>query len=237
MKYIFLAIGICIILPKSGISQDYQDDVETPKGGDIEAWVCEEESIANREYLDYLYSGYSATFYPTYGTPSSSDQFNCHGYAWYMMSTAGGNNIYDPRWIGYYNGDDEDLYMSDGSYVEVASEVYPGKVSWTSHDHSAITTPTSGVYKSKWCNGPLATHTIENCPYRINATVKYYKLCYQEEKNEDYYTNQLIDGCGIHLENVTLYYTVDVEVEFEEWARIHGTFYAPSGTTFEMHPE
>lgn len=65
--------------------------------------------------------------------------------------------------------------MTDGSYVQVASEMYPGKVSWggLGSDHSAITTPQTGIFISKWGFGPFAKHAYDNSPYWA-VNLKYY---------------------------------------------------------------
>jgi hypothetical protein len=63
--------------------------------------------------------------------------------------------------------------MSDGSYVQVLNEMYPGKVSWVSDDHSAMTTSTSGVWESKWGPYVLCQHAWDNTPY-TTTSVKYY---------------------------------------------------------------
>jgi len=63
--------------------------------------------------------------------------------------------------------------MTDGSYIQVANEMYPGKVSCGSEDHSALTTSQSGVYKSKWNKYPLFVHSWDDTPYGTN-NLKYY---------------------------------------------------------------
>lgn len=105
------------------------------------------------------------------GDYSTTKKFNCHAYAWHI--TEGGAN----RWIGYYeNNTDEHIYWQDGSYVEVTGTVpYPGKVSYTNDDHSAITTISSGYFISKWGDKVLARHAWNNCPY-TSTNLKYYKL-------------------------------------------------------------
>lgn len=77
------------------------------------------------------------------------------------------------RWIGYYVTTDEDIYMTDGSYVEVCNEMYPGKVSWASGDHSAVTTSTPGRWISKWGSAPLIEHDWNDSPYGT-SNLKYY---------------------------------------------------------------
>jgi hypothetical protein len=82
-------------------------------------------------------------------------------------------SLSDPRWIGYGSTTHEDIYMSDGSYVQVLNEMYPGKVSLVSDDHSAMTTATAGTWKSKWGPYVLCEHTRYNSPYDATS-VKYY---------------------------------------------------------------
>ncbi|MEK7718446.1 MAG: hypothetical protein AAB347_02365 [Bacteroidota bacterium] len=128
-----------------------------------------------RSYFD----NYFATAYPnavqitTYDGFSSTRRFNCHGYAWHISE--GGSD----RWIGLgspYDNDPEYGYWDDGSYVEVIGSVpYPGKVNWSSGDHSAITTENSGILISKWNEYPLMRHAWDDSPYGT-SNLKYYKL-------------------------------------------------------------
>ena len=153
-----------------------------------------------------------------------------------MMSLEGGNNLEDPRWIGYSETTDEDIYMTDGSYKEVASEVYPGKVSWASGDHSAITTSTSGVYLSKWNQYPLMEHDWDDSPFG-SSNLKYYKLCYEKIIDETITTDLTKDACKLLIENVIIQNNVDVNIEFEDWVHIKGPFEITSGSTLLISPE
>jgi len=75
------------------------------------------------------------------------------------------------RWIGtgwYHLGDivdPENIYMTDNSYTLMSQETYPGKVSWASGDHSAITTIQQGVFISKWNEWPLVQHAWNYSPF------------------------------------------------------------------------
>ena len=172
MKIIVLTFTIVLLNSYLLLSQQ-RADVKTPKGSNVIAYIPDEMSSGNRAYWDsYFESAYpNAEQINTYGSYSSSNKFNCHGYAWHMVES--GSNLNDPRWIGYYYTTREDIYMSDGSYVQVANEMYPGKVSWSSGDHSAITTSQSGVFKSKWNKYPLFEHDWNDTPYGTN-NLKYY---------------------------------------------------------------
>lgn len=151
----------------SSFAQDTRSDVFTPKGSNVQAWIRTENTNSWRSYYDSYFATANRTYvYYFGGSYSSSRRFNCHGYAWHMSE--GGN----PRWIGYTQTSDEDIYMSDGSYVQVCSETYPGKVSWADGDHSALTTSSPGVVLSKWNEYPLMYHNINDNPF--GSSYKYY---------------------------------------------------------------
>ncbi len=147
MKTLLFIIIINVLIMNILLSQ--QSNVKTPisEENNVTAYIQDELfSESQRATLDNSYSNAypNATLLTTYGNYSSTYRFNCHGYAWYM--TESGHDLADPRWIGMYVPTDEDIYMTDGSYVEVESEVFPGKVSYQgeSNDHSAITTERGG---------------------------------------------------------------------------------------------
>ena len=151
-----------------------QSNVTTPKGSPVEAWIYPELSASDRaSYDNYWANAYpNADMKDTYDGYSSTYRFNCHGYAWYMSENS--PELSNPRWIGNGSISHEDVYMSDGSYVQVANEMYPGKVSWPSaDDHSAITTSQPGVFISKWGNKPWMEHDWDDQPYGTTG-LKYY---------------------------------------------------------------
>jgi len=176
MKYLFLFSILLSLNCPFGISQrDEIDSVYTPKGSRVYAWRTIEEESSLRDTLDNANSrAYPEnTYIITYDGKSSTRRFNCHGYAWYMVGS--GLGLTDPRWIGYNYSTEEDIYMTDGSYIQVLSEMYPGKVSWggVGSDHSAITTSQTGVFISKWSFGPLVEHAYDNSPFGT-TDLKYY---------------------------------------------------------------
>ncbi|NBB28477.1 T9SS type A sorting domain-containing protein [Cellulophaga sp. BC115SP] len=151
-------------------AQDTQTVIYTPKGSSVTAYNMAQESDADRQAIDDYYAlAYPNATQIKSGSPllSSSRKYNCHGYAWNIVE--GGSEL----WIGYNYTTDEDIYMSDGSYVQVCNETYPGKVSWGSGDHSAITTSSSGVFQSKWNRYPLMRHAWNYTPYGT-SNLKYY---------------------------------------------------------------
>jgi len=148
---------------------DIQSNVKTPKDSPVTAWITDESSEATRASYDnyWALTRPDADQIETYDGFSSTRRFNCHGYAWHIIE--GGSD----RWIGYHYTTEEDIYMTDGSYVQVVNEMYPGKVSWGSGDHSAITTSQAGRYKSKWNEWPLMEHDWDDTPFGT-TNLKYY---------------------------------------------------------------
>ncbi|MDR3339414.1 MAG: hypothetical protein LBT25_04845 [Candidatus Symbiothrix sp.] len=144
-------------------------DIYTPMGSPVTTWATCESSIQIRQGFDSQY----AQNYPnaqqiiTYDNLSSTRKFNCHGYVWLRVEQG------VDRWIGYYVTTEEDIYMSDGSYTLVSQGTYPGKVSWGSGDHSAITTNQQGIFISKWNEWPLMRHAWNYSPFG-SSNLKYY---------------------------------------------------------------
>ena len=147
-------------------------DIYTPNDSPVTTWLMVEQNLGTRQAFDALF----ALNYPnaiqikTYDNCSSTRKFNCHGHAW--LKTEGGPD----RWIGYSVTTEEDIYMSDGSYTQVPAETYPGKVSWGSGDHSAVTTAQSGVFISKWNEWPLMQHASNYSPFG-SSNLKYFLRC------------------------------------------------------------
>ncbi|MCF6333839.1 MAG: T9SS type A sorting domain-containing protein [Draconibacterium sp.] len=153
------------------VSAQVRSDVCTPKGTTVIAYITPENSDYWRAYYDSVYAlNYpNAIQIPTYDGYSSTRRFNCHGYAWHIAD--GGS----ARWIGIGGDNDpEYTYWQDGSYTE-ATRTYPGKVNWSSGDHSAITTEHRDTLISKWNEYPLMKHAWDDSPYGTSS-LKYYKL-------------------------------------------------------------
>lgn len=96
--------------------------------------------------------------------------YNCHAYAWHVSE--GGEKV----WIGYETRTAEDIYWTDGSYIEV-SESQATKVSYNEDgNHSAIRL-NSTWYQSKWGSYALVKHHPNDVPvgYCPTKTKKYYK--------------------------------------------------------------
>lgn len=170
MKKIYSILISGLFLIGECLAQDTPLTIYTPKGSSVLAYNMVEASNTDRQALDdHFATAYPAATQIKTGTPplSSSRKYNCHGYAWHIVE--GGAQY----WIGYSQQTDEDIYMSDGSYIRTCSETYPGKVSWGSGDHTAVTTSVSGVYKSKWRDYPLMHHAWNISPYGT-SNLQYY---------------------------------------------------------------
>lgn len=160
MKKNYILFCILLLCISSLSFSQTQSNLSTPKGSSVTAWIVPEMSASDRAFYDNAYSSPNRTQLSYFGDGySSSRRFNCHGYAW---SIAEGGAA---RWIGYSVTTEEDIYMTDGSYVQVCSETYPAKVSWGSGDHSAITTSTPGRWISKWNRFPLMNHHKDDTPF------------------------------------------------------------------------
>jgi hypothetical protein len=97
----------------------------------------------------------------------ASATYNCHAYAWY--TSEGGSNV----WIGATTSTAEDVFWTDGSYIENGNQIYPAKVSYASDNHSATTTNQADIFISKWGSLPLMQHNKNYCPYN-SSNLKYY---------------------------------------------------------------
>jgi hypothetical protein len=157
------------------IAQTYVQvtNVKTPKGSTVQdvysltssdATYSSSQLAAIAADLSDNYNGAELIDAPSY-------KYNCHGYAWHISE--GGNKV----WIGKETVTAEDIYWTDGSYIEV-TESEATKVSYhQSGNHSAIRL-NSTWYQSKWGANVLVKHHPNDVPpsYQPSMTKKYYKL-------------------------------------------------------------
>lgn len=166
---------ICMILA------DYKIfTVRTPYGTVVpDTWYRNEQydddwkSYIETEALK-LYPGIKILNYYWPGeqyTPTTT--YNCHAFAWHMTEVANGAS--NKVWIGMSQGTAEDVYWTDGSYIEVPQSEAT-KVSYpASMNHSAITTGTTNVFISKWGSGVLCRHKKNEGDFATTAALKFYK--------------------------------------------------------------
>jgi hypothetical protein len=238
MKKLILFSQFLLFLNIQLRAQETENDVQTPLGSIVIAYdvtdVSYDQRVANDASWSQLYP--DVTFLDTYDGVSCTRRFNCHGYAWHMMSSEG-NGLNDPKWIGWEYPWDEDVYMEDGSFKEVPSAVYPGIVSYQGgEDHSAITTEVPGVWISKWRSGPLVMHPWNYDGEYSYAVLKYYKLCYEKIEDSLLYSQYTKEGCKLLLRNVSIYTNAAINITIEDWLKIEGTFSAPISATLDISP-
>lgn len=150
------------------ISGDYYSTtIYTPNGSPVLAWNLYQNEL---DEVDKAQLAYSAVY--NYGATIISEAtktYNCHGYAWNVAE--GGDSV----WICLNSVTDENIYWTDGSYVEV-DESLATKVSYDENtaNHSAVRI-THNVYRSKWGAGPLVEHAPNSCPYNTTMPKKFYR--------------------------------------------------------------
>jgi len=181
--------------------------VKTPKGSivsDTRILTCTDVSTSDpeMEYLtEYLRTNYNGAI--LVGSPSY--QYNCHAYAWHVSE--GGDKV----WIGFDGSKAEDIYWTDGSYIEVP-ESKATKVSYhESGNHSAIRL-SSEWYQSKWGPWVLVKHHPNDVPldYNPHMTKKYYKRNMRIEGQTnicsfaDYYVTNLPTGATVSWKYIPL---------------------------------
>lgn len=70
---------------------------KTPWGANVTTYINFEAKASDRQAGDdYYRDDTDGTYIYTYPPYSSTDKFNCHGYAWYMSDAAGGTGHLDP---------------------------------------------------------------------------------------------------------------------------------------------
>ena len=164
----YISIFILSLISFNIAQADKKADVKTPNGSPVIAWIYDETSDAQRESMDnYCRQKHPNAIMIKNGKYSATRTYNCHSYAWHMSE--GG----DARWIGVGSTAHEDIYMTDGSYIEVLEGTTPRKVSYAQDDHSAITTDQQGWFISKWGSYSLMRHAANDCPYNSNG-LKYF---------------------------------------------------------------
>lgn len=151
------------------IDQGTRGFILTPNGSKVRCFFGRKEH--EQSMIEFMDSTIQVQYSYEEFLESSSNTYNCHGYAWNM--TEGGIAC----WIGEYPRD-EYAYMTDGSFIEVDEGPAPRKISYRNADsnleHSAVATNTPGVFISKWRDGPLLKHKALECPYADGAELRYY---------------------------------------------------------------
>ncbi len=115
---------------------------------------------------------------------NSSNDYNCHGYAWNMFQINGRTVALDEP-----NGGAVSTYINDNSFVSTSnSSLYGVRVRY-SGDHSAVVTALTNRYISKWGAGPVVRHAPGDVPPSYYSPYAYYQCNFQS-----YVTSAQLDG-------------------------------------------
>jgi hypothetical protein len=157
--------------PKGYMVPDTWDRSFPPQPNYVSGTMKTDKSINEISAIQkYAAVTYNATF-----ISSETVLYNCHSFAWYLSEL--GNII---CWMGYKTKTAEDVYWDyeNGGYMQVLNEAEASKVSYylDTTNHSAVTTHTLGIVRSKWGDGALYEHPIGDGPYVGMDKRRYYKL-------------------------------------------------------------
>ena len=140
----------------------------TPNGSPVLAWKLFQNELSENDksfWYYYVVSNFDGVTVVSEATKT----YNCHAYTWHIVE--GGDNV----WIGLTSLTDENIYWTDGSYLEV-DESIATKVSYyesADANHSAVRI-SNNLYRSKWGVGPLVEHAPNICPYNASLPKKFY---------------------------------------------------------------
>ena len=171
----FLILSIISIL---SCFADTTITLYTKCGQSIQAYIRDE---LNASTITNLNSYYTTVFSEATCIGGSTQRYNSHSYTWYLSD--GGNTNY---WIndstydsmGNSIGPNIEKYWTNDYYVP-ASSSDATKIHYYNSDHSAIiSTTVSGMYESKWGQGPLMRHAPGYGPYEHMNERHYYKPVY-----------------------------------------------------------
>jgi|BioPla2DNA2_1021312.scaffolds.fasta_scaffold19646_2 hypothetical protein len=152
-------------------SQTINNSIYTPKGSLVsDTYDCSETLSQTDKYNIGLYFSNKYPLATEVSPLSSSTTYNCHGYAWYMYQ---GNS--SPVWMGYYTSSAEDIYWTDGSFIQTSNISEASVVSYSGDNHSGVVRNATTI-RSKWGYGPLVEHSIGYGPYYNMSSYNLYKL-------------------------------------------------------------
>lgn len=135
--------------------------VYTPKGSPVSVMtITPDLTLEQKTWLNnQVKADYPKALYQS----TSTENYNCHSYAWYYSSTS------NTKWMNVPS-----KYMTDGSYAR-SSAVRNNKIYYYDGDHSGniiavgLENPGEITVISKWGKGPLMVHTAWYSPYTGGA--------------------------------------------------------------------
>ena len=164
--------------------------VYTPFGTSMNGYVREE--LGSDEIAEY--DLYFTNQHPNATlVEHSSKAYNCHSYAWNMMPFSG-----QTCWIT-----SPDPYINDRSFVPVNSYSIADVIYSSSSNFSGTLTSTAGVVISKWENGPVMQHSLNDSPYGTISNYSYYK--YDPTGQYSSWPGALSGECLAYVSNMAPY--------------------------------
>ncbi|MBO7071316.1 MAG: hypothetical protein J6W09_08500 [Bacteroidales bacterium] len=119
-------------------------------------------SPSERTYMDDYFTQQfpnATLLYP------SSRSYNCHDYAWTTPLSGEVGRVDDPS-----------PYLNDSTYFPASNYAYADVIYDSASDFSGIPTSSSNVVISKWTNGPVMQHSINDSPFGTLSNPLYYEL-------------------------------------------------------------
>lgn len=143
------------------VSSGYPITVRTPYGKAVDA-IYGMGGMTEVEYSDML--SYMQSKFPNaeiIGEPTID--YNCHGYAWCMVS--GGPTCWINCGTSAMDVSNISKYWNNDAYSLTTSEATATRIHYYNDDHSAVKSSVSGYYESKWGEMFLVRHKPTYCPY------------------------------------------------------------------------
>jgi hypothetical protein len=143
----FLAFGQPVIYTPTGssVSYDYEEEMSPEQIEDADEYW---QGRIDQNNWDAVIIG------------SSSNQYNCHAYAWHVSD--GGNLVWINSPANYYSGGSPTYVSTSNTDDSLRKIVYNYSYGG---GHSAISTNTEEYVVSKWGAGPLVRHAMYDWPW------------------------------------------------------------------------
>lgn len=173
--YIFKNLIFMLFLMLTAVTANSQGTLQTPMGQTVYVYnnwdtaplIALWEADAAAEIAENKWTT------PNKIGPATS-HYNCHSYAWNVVEGGSSTNKWmdqtvngNPNLSKYWTND---AYIST-SYVSDHEKIFYGSTA----DHSAITTATTGIVRSKWGRWGLYEHAIAECIFN-SSSLTYYTL-------------------------------------------------------------
>jgi len=166
--YIFRNLVFIPFLMLTAITANSQGTIQTPMGQTISVlnnWdtaplIAAWEAAAAAEIRRNQWTT------PNKLAPATS-HYNCHSYAWNVVEAGGSLN----KWMNQTVDGNPNLskYWTNDAYISTSNTGNHEKIFYSSGDHSAITTATTGIVQSKWGYWGLYEHAIAECIFNSSV--------------------------------------------------------------------